>query len=181
MFFSDIETDDDRDMVIDLYNKYKNLMYKVSYDILRDKSLAEDAVQSSFIKIIKSLQKINKISSPKIKNYLVIISRNVSINMLNESKKLITVSENPDEIHSGGSGLDDIILRRESVSKIAEAIKSLKPIYRDTLLLKRVYGYSDAEIAELTGVSEETARKRLMRARNKIIEYVKREEDNNDD
>lgn len=181
MFFADIETDDDKDMVIDLYNKYKNLMYKVSYDILRDKSLAEDAVQSSFIKIIKSLQKINKISGPKIKNYLVIISRNVSINMLNEERKLVTVSEEADEIPSGGSGLDDIILRRESVSKIAEAIKSLKPIYRDTLLLKRVYGYSDAEIAELMGVSEEAVRKRLTRARNKIIEHVKREEGNNDD
>lgn len=40
-----------------IYNKYKNIMFKYSYNILKDEKDAEDAAQNAFIKVINNLDK----------------------------------------------------------------------------------------------------------------------------
>lgn len=51
-------------------------MYKVAYSILKDKSLAEDAVQISFIKIMKHLDNIDISDKTKTRNFLGLICKN---------------------------------------------------------------------------------------------------------
>lgn len=59
-----------------LYNNYSIFMYKVAYSILKDKSLAEDAVQISFIKIMKHLDNIDISDKTKTRNFLGLICKN---------------------------------------------------------------------------------------------------------
>lgn len=62
---------------------------------------------------------------------------------------------------------------------IAQAIEQLPDIYRDVLILKYVHQYKDAEIGEILGISSVTARKRLQRAKEKLM-LILREEGNFD-
>ena len=44
---------DKTDKLESLYNKYNGLMYSTAFRILNDHQLSQDAVQMSFVKIIK--------------------------------------------------------------------------------------------------------------------------------
>lgn len=70
-----------------LYSNYSIFMYKVAYSILKDKILAEDAVQISFIKIMEHLDNIDISDKTKTRNFLGLICKNTAINLYNKQKK----------------------------------------------------------------------------------------------
>lgn len=179
MFLLQIENPDDRLRAERLYEQYRYLLYSKAYKILQDKHLAEDAVQQSFIKIINNLHKINENNCPRTRNFLVIICVNVAKSIYNKSSYLnkqdYAIEDiDADMVDNGNSPLD-ILVDKDSVKQITGAIEALSPIYRDVLLLKRAYGYSLKEIAELLEIPEETAKKRLARARKILSRVLEKE------
>ncbi len=171
MFFMDIENDDDREKVVFLYNQHKNLMYKTAYNILNDHALAEDAVHTSFIKIIKNLHKLNENNVAQTRNFLVTVCRNTALKMMKDKLPLSEdgIIDTGSKEANNESDVLNIVIRRETVMLIAEAIEALDPIYRDVFLLQRVHNCSRKEIADLLSIKEETVKKRLERAKQKII------------
>ncbi len=162
-----------------LYEKYRCLMFSEAYKILQDKQHAEDAVQQSFIKIIKNMHKIDENNCPRTRNFMVIICVNVAKSIYNKSLYLnkhdYTVENMDADIADTGNDPLDILVDKDSVKQVTKAIEALSPIYRDILLLKRAYGYSQKEIAELMELPEETVKKRLARARKMLSQVLERE------
>lgn len=179
MFLLLIENENDRLKAERLYEQYKYLLYSEANKILQDKHLAEDAVQQSFAKIINNLHKIDENNCPRTRNFLVIICINVAKNIYNKSlylnKQDYTAEDiDADMVDTGNNPLD-ILVDKDSVKQITNAIKALSPIYRDVLLLKQAYGYSLKEIAELLEIQEETVKKRLARARKMLSQVLEKE------
>ena len=58
-----IDNEDDKIKFEDIYNKYKKMMFWIAILILKDERDIEEVVQDSFIKIIRNLDKIEKINS----------------------------------------------------------------------------------------------------------------------
>ena len=75
-----------------LYNAYSKLMYYIAFDVLKDESLAQDAVQEAFINISKSFSKIKEKDCQKLKGFIVVVIRRVAINMYNKRKRNNVVS-----------------------------------------------------------------------------------------
>ena len=65
IYLSIFETEEDEDIFIFLHDEYSQIMYKNAYYILRDPILAEDAVQESFIRILKNFDKVIKKKCPQ--------------------------------------------------------------------------------------------------------------------
>jgi RNA polymerase sigma-70 factor (ECF subfamily) len=153
-----------------LYLKYRYLMFSEANKILSDTFLAEDAVQQAFEKIIKNLHKIDEENVPATRSFLVIICRNVSINIYNSKQYLNKNSDHIDdmEIESSEMSPEDLAIDNIGVERIADAIKKLPEIYRDVLLFKHFYKYSREEIAKTLDVSFETVKKRLQRAKKML-------------
>ena len=151
-----------------LYNAYGRLMYKTAFDILGDSHLSEDAVHESFVRIIKNIDRIDEENTERTKSFLVIISRNVSLDMLRKRKKETETEDIPDP----SPGIDEIVINRDTLKRTAEAIRALDPKYRDVLLAVRVHNLSRRETAEMFGISEETVKKRLTRAKEKLKEVI---------
>lgn len=179
MFLMVIRNEEDCSKVAHLYKQYRYLMYSIAYNILHDKYLAEDAVQQSFIRIIHNLHKINEVVCPKTQSFLAIICRNVSIDIYNKrvylNKTDSTDNIAQDKDNTVGEEPSEIVINKESVNRIVAAIISLKPIYRDVMLLRYSHEYSSLEIAELLNLPPETVRKRLTRAKNKLFTALGRE------
>ncbi len=177
MLFMVISNEDDRQKVAVLYEKYKFLLFKVANEILRDRYLAEDAIHQTFITVIKNLHKIDEKNCPQTKVFLVIIIRNIAINIYNRRSYLNLRNDSMEEIcdleNTEADNLDEIVISGDNVRRIIKAIKELKPIYRDVLLLNKVYGYSVEEIVEMLGVNKETVKKRISRARNFLLKALK--------
>jgi len=160
----------DHEKLEELYCNYKTVMLYTAYQVLKDQQLAEDAVQTAFLKVICNLDKITDTNCSRTRKYLVIIVRNVSINLYNQIK---TQSETflPQDFKNLAEKeplLEDIVISEESLNQLLRNFASLDKKYADVLLLKYAYDYSESDIAELLDISYENVRVRLHRAKKKL-------------
>ena len=72
---------DDKSKFVILYEKYSRLMMKVALNILHDSFLAEDAVHDAFVNVAKNMEKIGRVESLETKNYLIVVTKNASIDI----------------------------------------------------------------------------------------------------
>ena len=70
-----------------LYEKYNRLMYVVAMRVLHHPQDAEDACLTSWEKVIKNLDKIDKIDCQKTKSFLVIIVERTAIDLYRKNQK----------------------------------------------------------------------------------------------
>lgn len=153
-----------------LYNKYKNLMFTVAQDILKNEASSEDALQETFIKIAKIVNKIEDVDSHRTKNLTVIITRNTCFDMLDKEKRhrgLISFEDVKDT-----EAYDNFDLKSIEKKEIVKAIHKLSDEDSDIIMLKYYYNFNEKEIAHLIGVSYDATRKRLQRARVKLAQLL---------
>lgn len=152
-------------------------MYHKAYGILKDCNLAEDAVQESFIRILKNFDKFTKKRCPQTRNKFVNIVRTVSIDIYRKRKIQQAVSY--DEIE--GTIIDELAVTDDVLEgmEFECCLFKLTKSYYIILSLKYDEGYSYKEIAEMLGLSEENVKKRLMRARKKLREIINEQEAEN--
>lgn len=84
--------------------------------------------------------------------------------MKRKREATVNIDDNEREIYVDSPDLDSI-----DTHVIAQAIEKLPDIYRDVLILRYVHQYKDAEIGDLLGISAVTVRKRLQRAKKKLM------------
>lgn len=77
IFLAIIENEHGRGKLEALYIKYCNDMFRVAYRVLKDWYLAQDAVQTAFLKLADNLDKIDEINCNKTRAFVVIIVRNI--------------------------------------------------------------------------------------------------------
>lgn len=171
IYLSMIETEEDKNKFILLYEKYRKLMFYIANQVLKDDYLSEDVVHQTFIKIIENLDKFSEVDCHKTKSYIVIMVRNCAINLYNQRKNHPTISLE-DEVDL----MDDQAFEIDELDIISQAITKLPIIYKDILSLKYVQEFSNEDIAESLGISEATVRKRLERAKYKVQQILKETE-----
>ena len=163
-----------------IYEKYKNIMYKEAFAILHDPHDAEDAVQHAFIRIIRCIDRIREDEPGMTCNFLKIIVRNVSKDLynkriyLNSAEDTIEILE--DNMTDKGMEVTDIVISKETVARIANEIENLPEKYRDVLLLEKVFGYSREETMKLLDQNYEALKKRMTRAKKKLLEALRKED-----
>ena len=155
-----IETEEEKNKFEQIYNSYKHTMFYVAKSILKDDYLSEDAVHNAFINIAKSMDNINEVDSYRTKGYVVVIVRNISLNMLKIQNKTVDVDELEERI-TDDLNLEDEVLLKLSFDSIIEEITSLPVIYKDVLYLSYVEDLNTQEISRLINISNEAVKKRL--------------------
>lgn len=71
-----LETDEQRNILSEFYQKYKNRFYAIAYSKLHGKAAAEDAVQEAFLRIVDKPENFFKIEHNKRVAYADVIVRN---------------------------------------------------------------------------------------------------------
>lgn len=164
-----------------LYNKYSTMMYRVSFRILNDEYLAQDAVQEAFINISNNFDKVIKTDCNKLRALFVICVRNVAIDIYRLKKKQysLNIEDIEDTLSEPGPGVEEILMSNETFTRVAEKIKELHPSYADILALKYFYYYKDEEISRMLNITPDNTRTRLHRARKSLIKLLSEEQDVN--
>jgi len=166
-----IETEEEKNKFEQIYNSYKHTMFYVAKSILKDDYLSEDAVHNAFINIAKSMDNINEVDSYRTKGYVVVIVRNISLNMLKIQNKTVDVDELEERI-TDDLNLEDEVLLKLSFDSIIEEITSLPVIYKDVLYLSYVEDLNTQEISRLINISNEAVKKRLQRGRKILVKKL---------
>lgn len=184
LFLALIEEETEKERFERLYYRYQDLMYCIAVEILRDAHLAEDAVQEAFFRVARNFRKVGKVESVQTRNFLALITRNVSLSMAEDEKKQPGAANlSPEQQASAEErGLlyktvPDAAFDVVSTAELKEVILSLPQRYRSVLYLAGVYEYSQAEIASLLNLPVETVKKRMQRGRLMLRQALKENED----
>jgi len=172
LYLTLIDTDEDKIRFTKLYEQYRHLMFYIAKEILQDEHLSEDAVQEAFLRIAKNFHKVGEILCPETRNFTVIITRNVAINMVNRKHDELDMDSYLD---NASTELTEDVFEVVSNKLLMECIRKLPETYRDPLYLYHLYGYTFNEISNLLSVSVETAKKRAQRARHMLKVLLEKE------
>ena len=157
-----------------IYRQYSRLMYCVAFEILGDGYLAEDAVQTAFLKLEKNRFSVDSVTSSKTKSFIVIVTRNVALSILKSKGHgaLACTDDDITDIPDGNTLPLDLVVKNESIDEIKNAIADLDPKYSDIILLRYFSDYSTLEIASFFNISDELVRVRLHRAKKVLLEKL---------
>lgn len=170
IYLAMLELEEDKIKFEKIYEKYKQIMFYVANKILKDDHLAEDAVHNAFLRIIKNIDKIDEVDSPRTKAFIVIIVERIAIDFYRKRKRE-KVSDIEEEYKNReiNFSIEDEVCK----SNLAIALAKLNESYFQVLSLKFQYGFSNKEIANALNLGEENVYKRIQRARKKLKEILK--------
>lgn len=158
-----IDDPSDKKKFAEVYNTYKDLMFKVAMSIMHNEALADETVQDCLLKIAMTITDLPAAGKKKAKAFIVIMVRNKALDNLKAEH--IDVIEPIDESEIISNDIVSEILSDMGYKHIVEEILKLDIIYRDILALRLIYEYSIEEICSLLDISENTAKSRIYRGR----------------
>lgn len=169
-----IDSADDREKFVNIYEKYKRKMFAVAYGILNDEYAAEDAVHEAFIAIARNISKIDDPDSAEAAAYVCRAAKSRALNIYEakkrESEHRVLLDEEGD-IPFEEDGFNAIIAESE-ISLIAECINRLPEKYRTVIVLRYLDEIKPQDIARVLGINKETAKKRLLRGKKMLKELL---------
>ena len=165
----------------ELILRYKDKVFTYIFLLVKNKHLAEDIFQETFIKVAKSLKNGKYSDNGKFSSWVVRIAHNMVIDVKRKEKQsqIISNEDSKADIFSTAGYFEQSVEDQYiSDSKGLEVKKLLKelPFEQEQVVILKIYmGLSFKEIAEFTNVSINTA---LGRMRYALINLRKVIEDN---
>lgn len=155
-----------------IFDVHYERVYQAAYFVIKDKHLAQDVVQETFL---KAFQKIDTLEDGnKLGAWLGTIATRTAIDFLRKIKRrndilIEDVYIDEEKIDDEMTSVEDKVEYQFLEKLIQKNISILEPPeYREIILLKYKYELQDKEIAKALGISVGTAKSRLHRARKKL-------------
>lgn len=149
-----------------LVSKYENSLYNFIYKMTFSKEDAEDILQEVFVRAYKNLYKYNK--RWKFSTWIFRIAINSFKNEYKKIKKKAQLYCYDDAVDLQCSLYDipdTAVLINENKKEFIDIINSLKFDQKTALCLRHLYGFSFQEVGEIMGVSPESAKMKVQRAK----------------
>lgn len=170
-----LQTDEQRTIISDFYQKNKNRFYTIAYEHLHDPQDSEEAIQETFLRIAVDPDKFFSLSGDGRIYFVSAIIRNVSIDMYNKKTKH-QLEELPEDLiyRSDPEFLENSLLEKISHKELLDFINGLPELQRNVLILTCLSELSISDTAETLGVSKAVVNQRLYLARKSIRSFIER-------
>lgn len=147
------------------YLNHKQSLLAVAQNITRCQSLAEDAIQVAFTRLVQS-----PLNATDLKAYVFMSVRNAAIDILRKQKRESNQTESFFESPNGHTSPPQVetVLRDEERQQVKEVIDSLPQAERELILLKIYSGFTFEKVAEITQTSPGTVATRYRRLLEKL-------------
>jgi RNA polymerase sigma-70 factor (ECF subfamily) len=169
----------DRNAFRELYERYRERVFRLVYGVLGSHEDAEDVTQETFVKAYLSL--------PSFKGHSAFYTwlYRIGYNMALDYKRRVKRQSNRRYEPASAEEADQIIeqaadevtpdtnfVRKERAQQIQQALLLLSEEHRTVVMLREIDGLQYDEIADVTGVSKGTVMSRLHYARKKLQEVL---------
>lgn len=165
----------------EIVERYQAKVYSIIYGILRNRNDAEDIAQQVFSKVYFSIGSFDSRSSLLTWIYKITVNECYDYLRKKRVRKLVYESdfseedtrrmENSEAVTATEAAVDDTLARRDLAIKLLEKLSEED---RQLILLKEVDGHSVEELAQMTGMNENTIKVKLFRARQKLFKASQR-------
>lgn len=167
----------------ELLRRYERPIFSLVFRMVRNRELAEDLSQETFIKALNALDSYRP--EFKFSSWIFKIANNAAIDHLRR-RELDTLSlegsphaATPEAVEATALQIGarqetplDTVQAKELGGQIEAAIGQLRPEYRACILLRHVDGRPYEEIAEILGLPLGTVKTYIHRARNELRELL---------
>ena len=158
----------DRDAFAILVERYWDRLYRWLYHLCHDPHAAEDAVQETFLKSFAGLKLFR--AGSNFRAWLFRIAHNCFVNQRRAATR--QTQPYPDTLPDDEEGPVERALSREALCQLARAVGRLPAEFRAAFLLRAEEGLSFRQIADVLDLTEETARWRVFKARQKLLSVL---------
>ena len=165
-----------------LFRRYHRPLFQTALRVLGNAEDAEDALQDGLISAYRNLKRFEGRS--QFSTWLTRIVINAALMKRRSAKARPAVSldetHHEDELPAAERFADDspdpeqLYAGTEIREIINENLEELSPLLRTAFVLREVQGYSTGEAAKKLGVTENTLKARLWRARHQLAERLGR-------
>lgn len=154
-----------------LYKHFYGFAMSVCYRYVRNEGDAVEIVNDSFLNIFKKIDSfdLDRPFEPWLRRILV----NNSINYIKKNSRYLPV-ENEDYFELESTSVENDGYKNLSYQELLDLIKELTPAYRAVFNMYAIDGYSHEEIAEHLGISVNTSKSNLSRARENLRKKLKK-------
>ena len=163
----------------ELVRRYERPIFSLIYRMVRNRELAEDLAQETFIKALNALESYRP--EYKFSSWLFKIANNAAIDHLRK-RELDTLSlegsphaDTPQLVEATALQIGEkaetaleAVEHKELGGEIERAIARLRPEYRTCILLRHVEGRAYEEIADILNLPLGTVKTYIHRARNEL-------------
>ena len=150
-----------------LLSRHKDTVYSYIYFVVRNRELAEDIFQETFVKAITTIKQGRYTENGKFRAWISRIAHNLIIDNYRQEKNEQTISNDDCEIDlfnnyklSEGT-VEDEIIKSQILMDVKKLVDYLPENQREVLILRYYRDLSFKEIADITGVSINTALGRM--------------------
>ena len=176
LFTTQIDNAEDREFMLEIYERYKGLMFSIAKEYVSDRSEAEDLVQDSLVKLIKKCSTLKGLSENAMTAYIAYTVKNTAINHLKKQKrrnsrmKLGEIDES-DYAYSAPSP-EELLLLAERADEFNSHFALLSENDRLLLVSKYILNLNDDELAQTFDCKPDSIRMKLTRARRRAIRLL---------
>lgn len=150
----------------ELVKRHKRSIFTAIYLLVKDRYLAEDIFQETFIKIINTLKQGNYNEEGKFVGWAVRVGRNLTIDYMRKLKRDVTITDSEGNdifnyIVIAEENREDKLIKQQTHKQLKELVNMLPHEQKEVLVLRHWGNLSFKEIADITGVSINTALGRM--------------------
>jgi len=168
----------DESVLEELLKRHKSKIYTSIYLLVKDQYLAEDIFQDTFIKVINTLRSGRYNEEGKFLPWVMRIAHNLVIDFFRKEKRapMITSADGTDILNLlqiFEESAEERMLREQTHADLRAMIQQLPDDQKEVLIMRHYGDLSFKEIADLTGVSINTALGRMRYALSNLRKMMK--------
>ncbi len=161
-----------------LYDRFKDTVYRTAFFVTRNSGDAEDAVQETFLDVLRALPNYRVEGPARFETWLYRVTVNRCRSRMRRKR---APSADWDDIEEQLERIPEehpnynpegVALRRERAVMLWQTVDTLPEAQRDVVLLRYQQGFSYSEIAQTLSISEGTVKSRLYHAHRRLKERV---------
>ncbi len=167
----------DQSAITELIERYKQRIYTAIFFLVKDRELAEDLFQETFIKIISSLRKGHYNEQGKFLPWALRISHNLVIDHFRK-EKLMPLQRDSDEfsvfdvLPHNERNPEERIIQDEKVALVHSLLDRLPSDQREVVILRHYANMSFKDISKMLDININTALGRMHYAILKMREMM---------
>lgn len=135
----------DKELFVELYEKYNMLVFSVAYEKLHNNSLCEECVQDTYLTVMSKIRHFENLSENHRKNLICTIARGKAIDCVRKENPFHSIENIEDIDISYFDSFDSVIL--------TQLIEKLPELWQTFIFLKYIYGFSNVEISKMYNIS----------------------------
>ncbi len=160
----------DENALGELYDRYGRVAYGLALRIVRDRALAEDAVQEAFLAVWRSAGAFLAEQGKPSTWILTLVHRRAVDLVRREERRRAEPLEDTD--HPTGEATDEEAWLRAQRQVVQEALRKLPPDQREAIELAYYGGFTQSELAERLGLPLGTVKSRMFTGLKRLRELL---------